>query len=209
MVYRSNVLAMPPKKNKKTPTASRPNDTSGSTKPCDGGAGSIPQDEALTCSRCHLSLHRYCAGIPKTHYAEVSLNFVYLACTQKTSDTIVSELKDEIAALKAEVLLLKSALVKTDAEAKQDKIALPESGPWVTVRRQVRRANTGKQQHYHQGPKGQQQIASREGTKRNSGQLPTGTEATSRHDNLGSRARTQERSKKDLGHNEKHYCTGI
>ena len=62
-------------------------------------------------------------------------------CTQKTSDTIVSELKDEIAALKAEVLLLKSALAKTDAKAKQDKIAPPESGPWVTVRRQVQESS--------------------------------------------------------------------
>ena len=57
------------------------------TKLCDGCEGSIPQDEVLTCSSCQLSLHRYCAGIPRTHYADISLQFVCLACVQKASDT--------------------------------------------------------------------------------------------------------------------------
>ena len=67
------------------------------------------------------------------------LPFVFLACTQKASDATVSELKDEIAALKAEILLLKSALAEMNATTKQDNTARTDPEPCgVTVSRQVR-----------------------------------------------------------------------
>ena len=146
---------MPPRKTKKTtkPATNLSKSTSSLpstlTKLCDGCAGTIPQDEALTCSRCHLSLHRYCAGIPRSHYGAISLNFICLACSQQMSDTTISELRDEIAALKEEVLLLKSALSEMDASAKRDSLqgtTITTPQPWSAVvsRRSNRRKTRNK-----------------------------------------------------------------
>ena len=139
---------MPPKRTmkrttKKTTSTDVPQNN---TKLCDGCEGSIPQDEVLTCSSCQLSLHRYCAGIPRTHYADISLQFVCLACAQKASDTTICELKNEVAALKAEVLLLKSAISERNAATTEQGSSKPINvGPrWTEVVRRGKNTNTGR-----------------------------------------------------------------
>ena len=128
---------MPPKRTMKTTTKKTTSTdvTQNNTKLCDGCEGSIPQDEVLTCSSYQLSLHCYCAGIPWTHYADILLQFVCLACAQKASDTIICELKNEVTALKAEVLLLKSAISERNAATTEQGSSKPINvGPrWTEV----------------------------------------------------------------------------
>ena len=57
--------------------------------------------------------HRYCAGVPHSHLAIVSPCFTCIACTMKANETTVSELREEVAALKAEITLLKTTLRET------------------------------------------------------------------------------------------------
>ena len=164
-----------------------------STKTCDGCAGPIPQGEDLTCSCCHLSLHRYCAGIPRTHYADASLNFVCIACTQKAGDATVRELKGEIASLKAEILVLKSALTEMNRTAEQapdsqNAVTPTVDEAWVTVSRQPRKPNTERQQRYPRRPKRHQQSATVAG--RNEESSNERIQTTNRRDNLGGRDRT-------------------
>ena len=78
---------------------------------CDGCSAAINDEEdALKCSVCSVQLHRYCAGIPQCHFEAIASNFVCLACSLSTSKIVVAELRNEIAALKAEVIELRSAL---------------------------------------------------------------------------------------------------
>ena len=108
---------MPPRKTttKKTKTklaTSARNDET-TQEICDGCLVTIPNDELLSCSICGVKLHRYCAGIPRSHYARVAASFVCIVCSQIASDSLQAELRQEIASLKVQVSELKEALAET------------------------------------------------------------------------------------------------
>ena len=79
---------------------------------CDGCAEtiSVGDTEALNCCMCKVWLHRYCAGIPQSRCAAIASSFICTACSILANSSIVVELRSEIAALKAEVSELRSAL---------------------------------------------------------------------------------------------------
>ena len=59
------------------------------------------------CTTCY---HAVCAGVPRSRFADISSTFVCIPCSLSFNNTIVTELKSEIAALKAEKVELKTAL---------------------------------------------------------------------------------------------------
>ena len=86
---------------------------------CDGCTTNISEIEALNCIECGVWLHRYCAGIPKSHYASIATLFICTACSLTTSKSIIRDLCDEIVALKAELLELKTAVEEIKSNEKQ------------------------------------------------------------------------------------------
>ena len=87
---------------------------------CDGYLAAIPKDETLACSVCGVKLHRYCAGIPRSHYARVSTSFVCIVCSQNVSNAVQVELRQEITNLKAQVSELRAALAENTGILKED-----------------------------------------------------------------------------------------
>ena len=77
---------------------------------CDGCAASLTKKEALNCSVCKVWLHCYCAGVPRSRFADISTTFVCIPCSLSLGNSVVSELKSEIAALRVEIVELKTAL---------------------------------------------------------------------------------------------------
>ena len=70
-------------------------------------------DEALECDGCKKWVHRYCAGVSLTYFqvlADSSKPFFCTCCSDANNMAVVSELRKEVTALKAEVANLKSAL---------------------------------------------------------------------------------------------------
>ena len=77
---------------------------------CDGCTDSLTKNEALNCSICNVWLHCYCAGVPRNRYSDIASSYVCIPCSLASHRTVVSELKNEIASLRAEVVVLKDAL---------------------------------------------------------------------------------------------------
>ena len=92
---------------------------------CDGCAAPVQEGEALFCSSCNICLHRYCAGIPRSHYPSISSSFICIACSMAANKAVISELRGEIAALKAELLETRSALKEIQLKSCD---ALPTKG---------------------------------------------------------------------------------
>lgn len=70
---------------------------------CDGCLGNFSKEEtleAVTCKVCHIQIHHYCTGIPYSHLANMSPNFTCFACAMTANKIIVSELREEVAAMK-------------------------------------------------------------------------------------------------------------
>ena len=65
------------------------------------------REEALQCEGgCGLWFHRYCAGVPKAHFDELSNSpapFICLICYQRFQKVVTNQLQNEIASLKAEI----------------------------------------------------------------------------------------------------------
>ena len=70
----------------------------------------ITKEEALICSVCKVWLHCYCAGVPRSRFTDILSTFVCIPCSLSFNNTVVTELRSEIAALKAEIVELKTAL---------------------------------------------------------------------------------------------------
>lgn len=71
-------------------------------------------DEALECEgACGKWYHRYCAGIPKTHFERLSKTttpFVCYPCNQILQETRVYELLSEVKSLKSQLLKLEEKI---------------------------------------------------------------------------------------------------
>ena len=74
------------------------------------------QQEILTCEGdCGCTVHRYCAGVTKRHYEELtkgSSPFVCQWCSIKTSHAIIQQLQSEVASLKSELVEAKATITK-------------------------------------------------------------------------------------------------
>lgn len=111
---------------------------------CDGCSDTLQKKEALNCSVCKVWLHRYCAGVPKSRYSDISQSFLCIPCSLVANSSVVVELKNEVAALKAEVLELRSALeaankkIETSISAHNSR----EDTEWSTVVKRNPRRNT-------------------------------------------------------------------
>ena len=74
------------------------------------------QHEILTCEGdCGCIVHRYCAGVTKRHYEDLtkgSSPFVCQWCSLKTSHAIIQQLQSEVAALKLELVEAKASITK-------------------------------------------------------------------------------------------------
>ena len=70
--------------------------------------------EILKCEgECGCTVHRYCAGVTKKYYEELtkgSSPYVCEWCTLKTSQTVIQQLQSEVASLKLEFEKAKKAL---------------------------------------------------------------------------------------------------
>ena len=117
---------------------------------CDGCTDSLTNNEALNCSVCNVWLHCYCAGVTRNRYSDIASSYVCIPCSLASHKTVVSELKNEIACLKAEVVELKAALdlanekldtQSASAEARNSTQNVTENG-WSTV---VRKGGRWKQ----------------------------------------------------------------
>ena len=130
---------------------------------CDGCTDSLTKNEALNCSVCNVWLHCYCAGVPRSRYPDIASSYVCIPCSLNSHATVVSELKNEISCLKAEMVELKAALdlanKKLDsATASPDCMQnstrnIAENG-WSTVvkrggRQRQANANTGSTSSHH------------------------------------------------------------
>ena len=80
---------------------------------CDGCTNSIAMEEVLHSSICKVWLHCYSAGVPRSRFIDTSTTFVCIPCSLITNQSVVIELRGEIAALKAEIVELNTALETT------------------------------------------------------------------------------------------------
>lgn len=120
--------------------------TSKEPKPeCDLCCEDITQD-ALECEVCLLHMHRYCAGLSRSHYQELlskSTPFICTVCTQRSQKALIQQLQDEVSALRCELDKLRaassnSAANKTALEALKDDVQQLKSSNYglsVTSRR--------------------------------------------------------------------------
>ena len=115
---------------------------------CDGCAANIPEAEALNCCVCGVWLHRYCSGIPTSHYTSIAASFICAACRSLATDkSVILELRGEIEALKSEIVELRAAMegMKPESNAKQQ-VANPteekqSGGQWTRVVKRPGRRN--------------------------------------------------------------------
>ena len=114
---------------------------------CDGCAANVPEAEALNCSVCGVWLHRYCAGIPTSHYTSIAALFICAACSLATSKSVILELHGKIEALKSEIVELRAAMegMKLESNAKQQ-VANPteekqSDGQWTWIVKRPGRRN--------------------------------------------------------------------
>ena len=102
--------------------------------------------EALQCEVCLLHMHRYCAGLSRSHYKELvskSTPFVCMVCAQRSQKALIQQLQDEVSALRCELDKLRaagsnSAANKTALEALKDDVQQLKSSNYglsVTSRR--------------------------------------------------------------------------
>ena len=108
---------MPPKKQK-----GQQNPTAKEQLVCDLCVGPFREnEEVLECEgECRKHMHRYCAGLTRTHYQELSINstpFVCLVCTQRVHMATVHNLQSEVSGLKVDVAELKALLAMKATKA--------------------------------------------------------------------------------------------
>ena len=127
---------MPPKLPRKTRKATNNSGSSSSTaesesvqRTCDGCKDTITKEEALNCSVCKVWLHCYCAGVPRRRFADILSTFVCIPCSLSLNNTVVTELRGEIAALKAEIVELRTALDSTNKKLETVSQGLNPSSP--------------------------------------------------------------------------------
>ena len=94
-----------------------------------------PRVPILRSCLCKVWLHRYCAGVPTSRFSDIAQSFVCIPCSLIANSSVVAELKNEVATLKAEVVQLRSALEIVnkkleDTTAAQNK---REREEWSTV----------------------------------------------------------------------------
>ena len=84
--------------------------------------------DSLQCEVCQFYMHRYCAGITRSHYHELcskSTPFVCMVYSQRSQRAIIQQLQDEVTALRSELNKLREAdSLETSAAAEINKAAL-------------------------------------------------------------------------------------
>ena len=80
-----------------------------------------PSEEVLQCDgSCQLLMHRYCAGISRHHYQELtdsSVPFMCLLCSRQLHKAEIQVLQSELASLKAELAELRALVSPAKASA--------------------------------------------------------------------------------------------
>ena len=132
--------------------------------PCAYCTNSTSAEEAVKCSACRETAHRYCAGVPMKEFESISESSPYecAKCQRESYLSTICEMKCTITALQAEVCELRSAMnelykthvqdLNTQDAPSGDNPALPASRStnhqWSDVVRRRRRARKpGPQQH--------------------------------------------------------------
>ena len=114
---------------------------------CDGCTTDIPEKEALKCNTCGVWLHRYCAGIPTSHYPSIAALFICASCSLTTSNSVILELRSEIEALKAEIVELKTTVEEMKSSTKQQAPSPADEkragGQWTQVVKRSGRRSGG------------------------------------------------------------------
>ena len=84
--------------------------------------------DSLQCEDCQSYMHRYCAGMTRSHYHELcskSTPFVCMVCTQRSQRVIIQQLQNEVTALRSELVKLREAgSLETSATPEINKAAL-------------------------------------------------------------------------------------
>ena len=84
--------------------------------------------DSLQCEVCQSYMHRYCAGMTRSHYHELcskSTPFVCMVCTQRSQRVIIQQLQNEVTALRSELVKLREAgSLETSATPEINKAAL-------------------------------------------------------------------------------------
>ena len=84
--------------------------------------------DSLQCDVCQSYMHRYCAGITRSHYHELcskSTPFVCMVCIQRSQRAIIQQLQDEVTSLRSELDKLRKAdSLETSATPETNKAAL-------------------------------------------------------------------------------------
>jgi hypothetical protein len=89
---------------------------------CDLCCEPIDKDqEMLKCEGdCQSSVHRYCAGVSKRQYDELtkgSTPYVCQWCSSRTTQAVIQQLQSEVAALKSELTEVKARLERSENAA--------------------------------------------------------------------------------------------
>lgn len=130
--------------NRRTKTTQNEDNVHEESEICDVCCSAIIDDkeDALLCEgSCQKWFHRYCAGVSSTCFrllSNSSTPFVCWLCSQELHRTIVSQLQAEIAALRVEVVELRSDIKKTN-RPQWSKVVAQNAGPM--------RRKTDKEEH--------------------------------------------------------------
>jgi hypothetical protein len=89
--------------------------------PCAYCTNSTPQEEAVICSTCGETSHRYCAGVPMKNFRTISESSPHICaqCQRKADLKTISDMQDTIVALKIEVGELRAALSEVSNKCEQ------------------------------------------------------------------------------------------
>ena len=102
------------------------------------------KDECLHCESCSQKFHRYCAGVTLSEHITCVNGSSYecLHCFKVRKEATVTDLKDCIAALKAEILELRSTVQELSSKVEAAEIENRKAEPsWSHVVRRGKKGN--------------------------------------------------------------------
>ena len=115
------------------------------------------QDAVFCDGSCHAWLHRHCAGLSREHFEALANSeeaFLCPTCQRKGQEETIALLKDEVAALRAELLQLKDSVVALKASTVQNTGRRPskEARPsWNVVAGRVSKRHPHKRREQGRG----------------------------------------------------------
>ena len=127
--------------------------------PCAYCTNSTPQEEAVICSICGETSHRYCAGVPMKDFRTISENNPHTCaqCQRKADLKTISVMQDTIVALKTEISELRAALSeasnKREQRANWSDVVSRGRNPARVDRSQPRGVSGAAREPEHSGPR--------------------------------------------------------